>query len=55
MGLRIANTRALRQAPVLTQLLEEEGAQVLHYPTAEIEPCAESADFDAALTELARG
>ena len=54
-GLRIANTRALRQASVLTRLLEEEGAQVLHYPTVEIEPCADSTDFDAALTELARG
>lgn len=54
-GLRIANTRALRQAPILTQLLEAEGAQVLHYPTVEIEPCADSTDFDAALTDLARG
>lgn len=54
-GLRIANTRALRQAPALTRLLEAEGAQVLHYPTVEIEPCADSAEFDAALTQLARG
>ncbi len=54
-GLRIANTRALRQAPTLTRLLEKEGAEVLHYPTVEIEPCADSDEFDAALTELARG
>ena len=54
-GLRIANTRALRQAPTLTRLLEQEGAEVLHYPTVEIEPCADSAEFDQALTELARG
>jgi len=54
-GLRIANTRALRQAPTLTRLLEQEGAEVLHYPTVEIEPCADSVEFDAALTELARG
>ena len=54
-GLRIANTRALRQAPTLTRLLEAEGAQVLHYPTVEIEPCADSAEFDEALGELGRG
>ncbi len=54
-GLRIANTRALRQAPTLTRLLEQEGAEVLHYPTVEIEPCPDSAEFDQALTELARG
>ena len=54
-GLRIANTRALRQAPSLTQLLEAEGAEVLHYPTIEIEPCTDSSEFDTALAELAAG
>lgn len=54
-GLRIANTRALRQAPALTRLLENEGAEVLHYPTVEIEPCADSTEFDATLAELAQG
>ena len=54
-GLRIANTRALRQAPSLTRLLEAEGAEVLHYPTVEIEPCADTSEFDAALGELAQG
>ena len=54
-GLRIANTRALRQAPSLTRLLEAEGAEVLHYPTVEIEPCADTAEFDGALGELAQG
>lgn len=54
-GLRIANTRAVRQAPFLTRLLEAEGAEVLHYPTVEIEPCAESEPFDAALKRLAAG
>ena len=54
-GLRIANTRALRQASSLTRLLEAEGAEVLHYPTVEIEPCADTSEFDAALGELAQG
>ena len=54
-GLRIANTRALRQAPSLTRLLEAEGAEVLHYPTVEIEPCADTAEFDSALNEMAGG
>ncbi len=54
-GLRIANTRALRQASSLTRLLEAEGAEVLHYPTIAIEPCADSPEFDAALMELAAG
>jgi uroporphyrinogen-III synthase len=54
-GLRIANTRALRQAPSLTRLLEAEGAEVLHYPTVEIEPCADSTEFDSALNEMAGG
>ena len=54
-GLRIANTRGLRQAPALTRLLEEEGAEVLHYPTIEIEPSSDSKEFDAALAELAQG
>ena len=54
-GLRIANTRALRQAPSLTRLLEAEGAEVLHYPTVKIEPCADTSEFDAALGELAQG
>ena len=54
-GLRIANTRALRQAPTLTRLLEAEGAEVLHYPTVKIEPCADTSEFDAALGELAQG
>ena len=54
-GLRIANTRAPRQAPSLTRLLEAEGAEVLHYPTVEIEPCADSKEFDGALAALAAG
>jgi uroporphyrinogen-III synthase len=54
-GLRIANTRALRQAPSLTRLLEAEGAEVLHYPTVEIEPCPDTTEFDAALEELVQG
>lgn len=54
-GLRIANTRAMRQAPSLTRLLEAEGAQVLHYPTVEIEPCVDATEFDTALEELGRG
>ncbi len=54
-GLRIVNTRASRQASSLTRLLEAEGAEVLHYPTVEIKPCADSAKLDAALKELAAG
>ena len=54
-GLRIANTRAVRQAPSLTRLLEAEGAEVLHYPTVEIVPCADREKLDAALKELAAG
>ena len=54
-GLRIANTRALRQAPSLTRLLEAEGAEVLHYPTVEIEPCPDTNEFDSALKEMAEG
>ena len=54
-GLRIANTRALRQAASLTRLLEAEGAEVLHYPTVEIEPCPDTTEFDAALEELVQG
>ncbi len=54
-GLRIANTRAMRQAPSLTRLLEAEGAHVLHYPTVEIEPCNDATEFDAALGELGQG
>ena len=54
-GLRIVNTRASRQASSLTHLLEAEGAEVLHYPTVEIKPCADSGKLDAALKELAAG
>ena len=54
-GLRIVNTRASRQASSLTRLLEAEGAEVLHYPTVEIKPCADSGKLDAALKELAAG
>ena len=54
-GLRIVNTRASRQASSLTRLLEAEGAAVLHYPTVEIKPCADSGKLDAALKELAAG
>lgn len=54
-GLRIVNTRAERQAPSLTRLLEAEGAQVLHYPTVEIVPCADPGCLDAALRALAAG
>lgn len=54
-GLRIANTRALRQAPSLTRLLEAEGAEVFHYPTVDIEPCPDCAEFDAGLADLAQG
>ena len=53
--LRIVNTRAVRQAASLTRQLEAEGAEVLHYPTVEIEPCADSERLDAALKELASG
>lgn len=54
-GLRIANTRAARQAPSVTRLLEAEGAKVLHYPTVEIRPCARSEKLDAALKGLTAG
>ena len=54
-GLRIVNTRAVRQAPSLTRLLEAEGAQVLHYPALEIVPRADTEKLDAALRELAPG
>ena len=54
-GLRIVNTRAARQAPSLTRLLEAEGAQVLHYPTVEIVPCADSGKLDGAIRALAAG
>ncbi len=54
-GLRIVNTRAVRQAPSLTRLLEAEGAEVLHYPTVEVVPCADSGKLDGAIRALAAG
>ena len=54
-GLRIVNTRAVRQAPSLTRLLEAEGAEVLHYPTVDIAPCADSKKLDGAIRALAAG
>ncbi len=54
-GLRIVNTRAVRQAPSLTRLLEAEGAEVLHYPTVDFVPCADSGKLDGAIRALAAG
>lgn len=54
-GLRIANTRAPRQASSLTRLLEEEGAEVLHYPTIDIEPVNDPSELDTAVQKLAAG
>ncbi len=54
-GLRIVNTRAAHQAPALTQLLEAQGAEVIHYPAIRIEPMADTGPLDEALRAAASG
>ncbi|MFN2362976.1 MAG: uroporphyrinogen-III C-methyltransferase [Halarsenatibacteraceae bacterium] len=51
-GYRILNTRPAHQARVLTELLEDEGAVVREAPAISIEPPADYAELDQALTRL---
>ncbi|MCB0113178.1 MAG: uroporphyrinogen-III synthase [Caldilineaceae bacterium] len=48
-GLRVVNTRAQHQAQALTELLEAQGAEVLHYPAISIEPIRNNPELDQAL------
>lgn len=48
-GIRIVNTRAEHQAPELTKMLTDLGAEVLHYPTIRIESPPDSAELDDSL------
>lgn len=52
---RVVNTRASHQAARLTELLAEQGADVLHYPTITIAPMPDTGPLDEALRQAADG
>lgn len=51
-GKRIVVTRARAQAESLAQRIEEAGGEVIEFPTIEIRPPDDFADFDAALEKI---
>jgi uroporphyrinogen III methyltransferase/synthase len=54
-GKRVVNTRALHQASDFDALLTQYGAEPISYPCIAIEPPADTAQLDAALTDLITG
>ena len=51
-GKRIVITRARPQASALAQTIEELGAEVIEFPTIEIEPPASYAPLDRAIEKI---